>query len=107
MTFLLDHDIPEDICRLLLHRGYEVIRLREVLPITTPDEDIFGYVCQHNLVLMTCNRDDFLQLAAKVAIHPGVIILIRRRHRQAECARLAALLSRAGEAGILHNVNFA
>ena len=107
MRFLLDHDIPDDIGRLLRHWGHEVTVLRDALPITTADESIFAYVCQHRLVVVTCNRNHFLVLAGDTPNHPGLIILIRRRTRHLECARLHALLSRAGDAGIVGNINFA
>ncbi len=60
---------------------------------------------------MTCNRSHFLELA-KLAIaggrpFAGLIILIRRRTRQAECAHLLSLLRRAGEAGLAGNINLA
>jgi hypothetical protein len=57
--------------------------------------------------MVTCNRNDFLALAAHNSRHSGLIILIRRRSRQIECAKLAVLLRRAGEVGIAGNVNFA
>jgi hypothetical protein len=37
----------------------------------------------------------------------GLIILIRRRTRQAECAHLLALLRRAEESGVDGKINFA
>ena len=46
-------------------------------------------------------------LAADRGGHPGLIVLVRRPSRQIECARLRTLLSRAGEAGIEGNINFA
>ena len=107
MRFLLDHDIPDNVGRLLRHWGHEVVALREVMPITTPDANVFAYVCQHQLVTVTCNRNHFLVLAGGATTHPGLIILIRRRTRQLECARLPALLVRAGEAGIAGTINFA
>jgi hypothetical protein len=58
------------------------------------------------MLMLICNRDDFLELAARHS-HPGLIILIRRRTRHAECAHLLALLTRAGESGLNGNINFA
>jgi hypothetical protein len=55
---------------------------------------------------MTCNRDDFLHLAATQP-HHGVVIVIRRRSRGEERAALLRLLDRAGETGLGNNVNFA
>lgn len=54
----------------------------------------------------TCNRDDFLAIAQKVA-HAGLIVLIRRRTRVQERAALVRLLDGAGDAGLRGNINFA
>ena len=107
MKFLLDHDIPEDVAHLLRHWGHDVTPTREVLEIESTDAVVFGYACQHELVMLTCNRNDFLVLAEGMAEHSGLIILIRRRTRHIECARLLELLIAAGEAGIAGNINFA
>jgi predicted nuclease of predicted toxin-antitoxin system len=103
----MDHDVPQDIAHLLSHWGHEVSVLRDVLDITTPDEAIFAYIQKHNLIIITCNRNHFLALASETTKHPGVIILIRRRTRNMECAKLNTLLAKAGEAGLRGNINFA
>ncbi|HWB58169.1 MAG TPA: DUF5615 family PIN-like protein [Chthoniobacteraceae bacterium] len=106
MRFFLDHDVPVDIARVLRREGHEVIELREALPVTASDTEALHYAATHRLVLDTCNRDDFLTLAAAHP-NPGLIILIRRRTRQAECGNLLALLRDAGENGVAGNINFA
>jgi hypothetical protein len=55
---------------------------------------------------LTCNRDDFLELATAMA-HSGIILVIRRRTRAAARAALFRLLERTGEMGIENNINFA
>ena len=67
---------------------------------------VFNYAREHGLMLITCNRDDFLSLVSTQS-NPGIIILVRRRSRHAECGHLLALLKRAGESGLIRNVNFA
>lgn len=57
-------------------------------------------------LLITCNRDDFLELASHQP-HHGIIVIIRRRTRAAERAALFRLLKRAGETGLQNNLNFA
>lgn len=106
MQFFLDHDVPAEIARVLRNEGHEAVELRDVLNTTSSDEEVFAYARTHRRLMLTCNRDDFLSLAAQYA-HPGLIILIRRRTRQAECAHLLVLLNRAGESGLNGNVNFA
>lgn len=106
MTFLLDHDVPDDITFALEALGHAVDKLRERVPTTLADEEILRLAADHDMVLITCNRDDFLALAERVP-HAGVIVLIRRRSRAHERAALVDLLDRAGEEGIRRNVNFA
>ena len=58
------------------------------------------------LLLVTCNRDDFVELA-KEKPHHGIVIVIRRKTRAAERSALFHLLERAGETGLKNNINFA
>ena len=106
MKFLLDHDVPVVVERVLVQSEHSVELVATVLSPVAPDKDVFLYAVQEKRVLITCNRDDFLALA-KQSDHPGLIILIRRKTRIAECAALLKLLERAGNQGILHNINFA
>jgi predicted nuclease of predicted toxin-antitoxin system len=107
VKFLLDHDVPEEVAHLLRYWGHHVTLTREALEIEATDEVVFNYARQHQLVMLTCNRNDFLALAEGGAGHAGLIILVRRRTRHIECARLLQLLIAAGEAGIAGNINFA
>lgn len=107
MKFLLDHDVPAEIAHLLRYWEHNVTALRTVLPVTAFDEEVFNHACSQGLILISCNRDHFLTLARRTQHHPGLIILIRRRTRQSECAHLSVLLQRAGENGLRNNVNFA
>jgi predicted nuclease of predicted toxin-antitoxin system len=106
VRFLLDHDVPETIARVLARVGHEVNLLREVLPVDAKDVQVLALAAQRGLVLVTCNRDDFLELANKQP-HAGIIIIVRRRTRAAECAALLRLLRAAGDSGILGSINFA
>jgi len=106
VNFFLDHDVPEDLGRILRRKGHEVAILKEVLPIRTDDSIALNYAFERNQVVITCNRRDFLRLA-KTEKHVGIIILVRRRTRPAECASVLQLLNRAGDSGIANNINFA
>ncbi len=105
MRFFLDHDVPAEVARVLRHEGHEVTELREVLPTATSDLEALQYASERGLFLVTCNRDDFLVLV-DAHTNPGLVILIRRRSRQAECGNLLMLLRQAGEEGIAGNINF-
>jgi predicted nuclease of predicted toxin-antitoxin system len=106
VRFLLDHDVPDDLSYLLEQLGHNVTLLRNVLPGDSTDEAVLQFANESDCVLLTCNRDDFLHLATNKP-HHGVVIVIRRRTRAAERAALFRLLERAGETGLLNNVNFA
>lgn len=43
MTFFFDHDVPEDAAFALEAMGHQVIRLRDVLPTTTTDDEVFRH----------------------------------------------------------------
>jgi len=70
------------------------------------DLSALRYAVNKGMVVITCNRGDFLRLA-ETESHVGIIILVRRRTRVAECAGVLRLLERAGESGIANNINFA
>ncbi len=111
MKFLLDHDVPGEVAHLLRHWSHDALSLRHVLPITTPDEGVFCYAQSEGRIIISCNRAHFLALAEQAVSaqqpFPGLIVLIRRRSRQAECAHLLQLLRQAGDTGLANNINFA
>jgi predicted nuclease of predicted toxin-antitoxin system len=106
VKFLLDHDVPDDLSYLLEQLGHEVVLLRKTLPGDSSDEAVLRLSHETGSVLLTCNRDDFLRLAATKP-HHGVVIVIRRRTRGDERVALFRLFERAGETGLRNNVNFA
>ena len=111
MKFLLDHDVPAQVGHLLHHWGHQAILLKEVLPVTASDEEFFQHAQTEGLKIITCNRDHFLAQAEQAiqlkTPFAGLVILIRRRSRQLECAHLLKLIRKAGEAGLSGNINFA
>lgn len=95
-----------EVAQVLCREGHEVHRLVDQLPITTSDSKVFDYAKSNGWITVTCNRKDFLPLAAS-GPHAGLIILIRRRTRQSECGHLLRLIRIAGELGLSANVNHA
>lgn len=106
MTFLLDHDVPEAIARVAAQAGYTVLRVREVMSPEATDAEVLAIASTRQMVLVTCNRDHFLKLTGAHS-HAGVVVLIRRNSRVAECSRFLKLLQTAGDTGLAGNVNFA
>jgi hypothetical protein len=111
VRFFLDHDVPDEVYQLLLYWKHDAQRLRDALPIITPDSGVFDHAQEQQRIILTCNRGHFLDLAKETLANArpfaGLIILIRRRSRQAECAHLLSLLRRAGESGLTGNINLA
>ena len=106
MKFVLDHDVPDDLSYLLRELGHDVLLLRQVPPTDASDATVLQFARDNGCILITCNRDDFLELASRQP-HHGIVVLIRRRTRAAERAALFRLLERAGETGLQNNQNFA
>jgi predicted nuclease of predicted toxin-antitoxin system len=97
--------VPDVVARVLVEAGHGVF-LRNVLPKKSVDSAVLDYATANALVIITCNRDDFIPLASTRA-HSGLIILIRRRSRILEFAKLLRLLESAGDSGLAGNINFA
>jgi predicted nuclease of predicted toxin-antitoxin system len=106
VRFLLDQDVPEDLTYLLRELNHEILRLRDVLPTEATDPAVLQFAHDHDCLLMTCNRDDFIKLT-ETQPHCGIIVIISRKTRTAERAALLGLLERAGESGLRNNINFA
>ena len=102
----MDEDVPVEVARCLKQMGHEVFLVTEQLGVRTDDVDIWHHAIETDCILITCNRQDFLALAGD-APETGVIILNRRRSRQAECRQVLGLVEAAGESGLKRNVNFA
>ena len=106
MKFLVDEDVAVEVFRCLQQHGHEVQLVFEVPGPRTPDDQVWEHAIHTEAIVVTCNRDDFLKLAG-TAPETGLIIVNRRRTRQAECRKLLDLVSSAGETGLRRNINFA
>jgi predicted nuclease of predicted toxin-antitoxin system len=106
MTFFLDHDAPHDLTYTLKALGHDVVLLRDCLDIEADDKTVLRYAAERGYVVITCNREDFLEAAQEIT-HAGIILVFRRKTRMAERAALVYLLDCAGESGITNNINFA
>ena len=80
MKFLIDQDVPEDLTYLLRELAHEVLYVREILSPGAADIAVLECARDNDCVVMTCNRDDYLNLAESQP-HSGIIVIIRRRTR--------------------------
>jgi hypothetical protein len=76
VKFLLGHDVPDDMVFSLEALGHAVVKLREGLPIRTPDDEVLREAAERDGLLITCNRDDFLAAAGRVP-HHGIITKVQ------------------------------
>ena len=106
MRFFLDHDVPRHLADVLSRHGHEVELVSEVMSPEADDEEVFAYAAEKKTIMLTCNRNDFLALAAENS-HSGLIVLIRRRSSLSEAGHLLELLGKAGALGLEGNINFA
>jgi predicted nuclease of predicted toxin-antitoxin system len=106
VRFLVDEDVAIEVARCLQQAGHDVSLVAETLGLRTDDVDIWHHAVRTAAIVITCNRQDFLELAGTEP-ETGLIVLNRRRTRQAECRHVLRLLTSAGEAGLRGNVNFA
>ncbi len=106
MRFFLDHDVPRHLADVLRRHGHEVELVPEVMSPEADDEKVFAYAVKKRAIMLTCNRNDFLELAAEHS-HSRLIVLIRRRSSLSEAGHLLQLLRVAGENGVAGNINFA
>jgi len=106
VRFLLDEDVAIEVARCLRQAGHEALLVAELLGIRTPDGEVWREAVRSGTIVVTCNRQDFLELAGTEPA-TGLIILNRRRTRQAECRNILRLLASAGESGLQGNINFA
>jgi predicted nuclease of predicted toxin-antitoxin system len=107
VRFFLDHDVPADVAVVLRTRGHDVVQLREILSPETPDDLVWSHSRGDGRIMVSCNRAHFVTLALATETHPGLIVLKRRRTRQAEAAHVLDLLAKAGAEGLVNNINFA
>jgi predicted nuclease of predicted toxin-antitoxin system len=106
VTFFLDHDVPRHIADLLRRHGHRAELVADVMPPDSSDDQVFAYAVKASAIMISCNRNDFLELASTLA-HPGLIILIRRRSALSEAGHLLECLRKARQAGLAGNINFA
>jgi predicted nuclease of predicted toxin-antitoxin system len=59
VRFLLDHDVPADAAHPLLHWGHDVVSLRQALPVTASDDEVFRHAREERRIIISCNRAHF------------------------------------------------
>ena len=71
-----NENFPIDMVVLLRNLGYDVLTSYDAGQANQgiPDEDVLTYATQNNRVVITLNRQDFINLHRKSPDHSGIII---------------------------------
>ena len=96
LRFLADHCISNSIVKVLRDAAHEVLRLRDVLPVESPDTIVIGKAQEIDAILLSLNGD-----FADIVTYPpnnykGIVALQMRNHTEVLgqlMLRLAAYLS--------------
>ena len=78
--FLADHCVSTAIIQTLREAGHEVIRLREQLPVESPDGVVIAKAQQLDAILLSLNGDFADIVAYPPADYQGIIALQVRNH---------------------------
>ena len=94
--FYLDEDVPKDAAVVGAGLGLDIVSAYHVGPVPRPDAEHLAAAAAAGRIVVTYNRDDFLQCTrdafASGRPHAGVLILTRKLPRDA--ARVAHALAR-------------
>ncbi len=74
LRFFADHCIPNSVIKGLLDGGHEVLRLRDYIPIESPDPIVIATAQELDSILISLNGD-FTPLEMSVELLPIYIIL--------------------------------
>ncbi len=71
-----NENFPQIMVRLLQNKGYDVLTSYKAGQAnqSIPDESVLEFAIQTNRIVITLNRDDFIQLHRKNNQHRGIII---------------------------------
>jgi predicted nuclease of predicted toxin-antitoxin system len=82
LRFLADHCISNSIVQTLRDAGHEVLRLRDVLPVESPDRVVIAKAQEIDAILLSLNGD-----FADIVTYPpkqfkGIVALQMRNHAE-------------------------
>lgn len=80
LAFFADHCVSNAIMRTLREAGHEVLRLRDHLPIESPDAAVIAMAQQLDAILLSLNGDFADIVTYPPAQYQGIIALQVRNH---------------------------
>jgi predicted nuclease of predicted toxin-antitoxin system len=109
-SIYIDEDVTDRLAIALRQRGFEAVAAHEVNLVSASDEAHLTYAAEQEMILLTCNRDDFIRLAHEWAAagrqHFGIIVSPQFSDRQfGELLRLTLnLLNRIAADDLVNTV---
>lgn len=99
--YLDDCAYAKELVRLLEAAGHQITTPRLAATTGCVDEVHFRFALDNNLILLTKNPDDFLELHKKNAHHPGILLIYQdndpsRDMNNADIVRALGNLEQAG-----------
>ena len=89
--FFTDHCVPEEIIVTLRQAGHDVARLRDVMPVRSPDPAVIAKAQELDRILLSLNGD-FCDIVTYPPADFGGIVAIQLRNHPETIPRLMARL---------------
>jgi predicted nuclease of predicted toxin-antitoxin system len=93
LRFFADHCIPNSIIQELQDTGYSVIRLKDRIPIESPDSRVLGTAQEIDAILLSLNGDFANILSYPPDRYKGIIAFQVRNHPETIPHLMRRLLS--------------
>ena len=93
LRFFADHCIPNSIIQELQDAGYSVIRLKDRIPIESPDSKVLGTAQEIDAILLSLNGDFANILSYPPDRYKGIIAFQVRNHPETIPHLMRRLLS--------------
>ena len=92
LRFLADHCISNTIVRALRDTSQEVVRLRDVLPVESPDTLVIAKAQEIDAILLSMNGDFADIVTYQPKNYKGIVALQMRNHAEVLEALMARLI---------------
>ena len=93
VRFFADHCIPNSVIQRLLDAGHEVLRLRDHIPIESPDPIVIATAQKLDSILISLNGDFADKLNYPPGDYKGIIALQVRNHPEIIPQLMARLIN--------------
>lgn len=105
MKLLLDENLSPWVAQVLCRQdGIDACHVRDRGMLGTPDTQVLDRAFEEERIVVTCNIDDFVDLASDREIHAGVILIEQGSlRREAQLDLLRKAIAAIGQQGDLVN----